>query len=71
MNESNHATHVNQWRFRSTFNQVYNLEFYYNDRSLNGTDILCQLVHVTTMLSAIDVDILGVTLDAGGSNAAS
>ena len=69
MNESKHATHVNQWRFRSTFNQVYNLEFYYNDGSLSGTDILRQLVHVTTMLSAIDVNVLGVTLDAGGSNA--
>ena len=69
MHESKHATHVNQWRFRSTFNQVYNLEFFYNNGNLNGTDILRQLIHVTTMLTAIDVDVLGATLDAGGSNA--
>ena len=35
-NEDNIAEYANQWKFRTTFNKTWNLEFIYNDGSLEG-----------------------------------
>ena len=66
--KNEHATYVNQWRFRSTHNKTTNLEFFMNSGSLTGDDMLHQLMHVLAMCNLINVKVVGLCLDAGGSN---
>ena len=64
------AIYVNQWCFRSTYNVIHNAEFFFNTGSLDGNDMLHQLIHVMILsYELIGVQILGLVSDAGGINA--
>jgi hypothetical protein len=63
------AIYVNQWHFRSTYNVCHNAEFFFNTGSLDGNDMLHQLIHVILSYELIGVKILGLVSDAGGNNA--
>ena len=62
------TSHVNQWRFRTYKNKVRNLEFYFNEGNTSRSEILRQLLHIVMCMSLIDVNVTGVSLDAGGNN---
>ena len=62
------ASYVNQWRFRSSHNVTASLEFFFNNGSLTGNDLMYQLFHVLSMCNNINIKILGLCLDAGGNN---
>ena len=62
------VSYVNQFRFRSTKNKTTNLEFFFNDGSFTGNELLYQLFHVLSMCNVVNVNVLGACLDAGGNN---
>ena len=63
------ATYVNQWRFRSIFNETRRIEFFYNSGSLSGDELMKQLFNILSMMKLIEVRILGFVSDTGGNNA--
>ena len=67
-NESTIVSYVNQWRFRSSHNKTASLEFFFNDGSLSGDDLMYQLFHVLSMCNNINIRVLGLCLDGGGNN---
>ena len=40
------ATYVNQWRFRSIYNETRTIEFFYNSGSLPGDELMKQLFNI-------------------------
>ena len=66
--DENIASHVNQWRLRTVYNEVMNLEFFYTSGDADGSELLRQFLHVLTCLSLIDIKVTGVLFDAGGNN---
>jgi hypothetical protein len=62
------ALYVNQWRIRTAFNKSANVEFFFNDGSLNGNELLFQLFHVCNQLNNVNIIVLLLMFDAGGSN---
>ncbi|GFH57354.1 hypothetical protein CTEN210_13830 [Chaetoceros tenuissimus] len=62
------ALYVNQWRIRTAFNKSANVEFFFNDGSLSGNEILYQLLHVCNQLNNVNIVVLLLLFDAGGSN---
>jgi hypothetical protein len=44
------AVYVNQWRWRSVYNETRNLEFFYNSGSLSANEVLHQMFHVMSNL---------------------
>jgi hypothetical protein len=63
------AVYVNQWRYRSTYGVLHNAEFFFNDGSLNGDELLDQLTHVLLSYELVGAKVLGIESDAGGNNA--
>ena len=63
------ATYVQLYRLCLLNGNAHNIQYFFNDGFLTGNEILGQLINIITMLSTIDIDIYGVTSDAGGSNA--
>jgi hypothetical protein len=61
------AVYVNQWRFRSVYNVIHNSNFYFNCGSLDGNELLSQMIHVDCGYEKIGVRIYGIVCDAGGS----
>ena len=43
------AQYVNQWRFRTIHGITHNVEFFFNNSSPTGDEMLEQVMHVTTM----------------------
>jgi hypothetical protein len=62
------ALYVNQWRFRSIYNVIHNSNFFFNSGSLDGNELLSQMMHVVCGYETIGVKIYGIVCDAGGSN---
>lgn len=62
------ALYVNQWRICTAFNKSANVEFFFNDGSLSGNEILYQLLHVCNQLNNVNIVVLLLLFDAGGSN---
>ena len=62
------ATYINQWLFCSSYNEVRNLEFYFNEGNTTGSKMLRQFLHVSMCLALVDVTVCGITLDASGNN---
>ena len=63
------AVYVNQWRFRSVHGVLHNAEFFFNDGSLDGDELLDQLTHVLLSYELVGAKVLGIVSDAGGNNA--
>jgi len=66
---TNPATHVNQWRYRSTDGRSYNCEFWFNYGSLTGDTLLRQFNQVVMHCESVGSIVLGMVCDAGGNNA--
>ena len=47
--------YLNQWKFRTCYNETRHLVFFLNNGSLSGGEILHQMFHETTMLNLIGV----------------
>ena len=62
------ASYVNQFRIRTARNVTANVEFFFNNRSLHGDEILFQLLHVTSQLNNVNMQVLMLCMDAGGNN---
>ena len=62
------AMYVNLWRLRTTKNVAYNCEFFYNNGSLTGDELLRQFLRVSGHCELIGVSILGLLNDAAGQN---
>jgi hypothetical protein len=62
------AMYVNLWRLRTTKNVAYNCEFFYNNGSLTGDELLRQFLRVAGHCELIGVSILGLLNDAAGQN---
>jgi len=63
------AKKVNQWRLRTVTGKHHNGEFWFNDRSLTGDELMWQFPHVVSCYEAVGIRILGFECDAGGQNA--
>jgi hypothetical protein len=61
------AVYVNQWRFRSVYNVIHNSNFFFNCGSLDGNELLIQMMHVVCGYEKIGVKIYGIVCDACGS----
>ena len=44
------STYVNQWRFRSSYNDTRNLEFFFNEGNTKSSEIIRQFLHVVMCL---------------------
>ena len=62
------AMYVNLWRLRTTKNVAYNCEFFFNNGSLTGDELLRQFLRVVGHCELIGVSILGLLNDAAGLN---
>ena len=62
------ATYINQWRFRSIYNETRTIEFFYNSGSLPGDELMKQLFNIISMMNLIEVRILGFVSDTRGNN---
>ncbi len=60
---------VNQFRFRSAANHTHTGEFFYNNGSLSGDELLRQIKQVIMGYEMIGVRIIGLSCDGGGNNA--
>ena len=63
------ATKVNQWMYHSSDGLLFPCNFYFNDGRLNATDCFTQLTQTVQACEAINRHVVGLNLDAGGSNA--
>ena len=66
--EGHLVTYVNQFRLRTCKNVSISLEFFFNDGTLDGNELMYQLFHVQSMLNNVGIDILMLSMDAGGNN---
>ena len=62
------TVYVNQWRFRSTNNLVHNADFFFNNGSLDGNELIRQMIQVVMSYEFIGVKVFGIVSDAGGGN---
>ena len=62
------SVYANQWRFRSTKGLVHNSDFYFNNGSLNGNELVRQFIDVVTSYESIGIKIYGIVSDGGGGN---
>jgi hypothetical protein len=62
------ATYVNLWRLRTTKNVAYNCEFFFNNGSLTGDELLRQFLRVVGHCELIGISVLGLLNDAAGQN---
>jgi hypothetical protein len=60
---------VNQYRFRSANNHTHTGEFFFNNGSLSGDELLRQVKQVIFGYEIIGVRIYGIVCDGGGNNA--
>jgi len=63
------AKKVNQWRLRTVKGKHHNGEFWFNNGSLTGDELMWQFTHVVSCYEAVGIRILGFECDAGGQNA--
>ena len=66
--EGSVAKYVNQWVYRSTHNEIFLLEFWFNAGSLPGEELLMQLDHVIRACEIIGLHVDYLCSDAGGGN---
>lgn len=66
--EDKTVSYVNLWKFHTSYNKTHILEFYYNNRSLDKSNLLGQLFHILSCLNLIGVQTKAIISDAGGSN---
>ena len=52
------TVYANQWRFRSTLNLVHNADFFFNSGSLDGNELIRQMIQVIVSYEFIGVKIL-------------
>jgi hypothetical protein len=57
------AVYVNQWRFRSVYNVIHNSNFFFNCISLDGNELLSQMIHVVCGYEKIGVKSYGLGKD--------
>jgi hypothetical protein len=62
------AVYVNQFRLRTTRGQIKNLEFFYNNGTLSGDELLEQVMHVISCCELAGIMIHALVCDAGGPN---
>ena len=62
------SVYANQWRFRSTHNLVYTADFFYNNGSLDGNELIRQMMQIVLSYEFIGVKIFGIISDTGGGN---
>ena len=62
------ASYVNQFRIHTARNVTANVEFFFNNGSLPGDELLSQLLHVTSQLNNVNIQVLMLCMDAGGNN---
>ena len=67
-NQKKVTVYANQWRFRSTKNLVHNADFFFNNGSLDGNELIRQMMLVVMAYEFIGVKIFGIVSDAGGGN---
>jgi hypothetical protein len=63
------AVYVNQWRFRFAYGVLHNAKFFFNDGSLDGDELLDQLIPVLLSYDLVGAKVIGIVSDAGGNNA--
>jgi len=63
------AKKVNQWHLHTVKGKHHNGEFWFNNGSLTGDELMWQFTHVVTCYEAVGICILGFECDAGGQNA--
>ena len=63
------AVYVNLFRIKTVGQDAMNAEFFFNNGSLTGDDLLAQLLRVITNYELVGVRIYGACSDSGGSNA--
>lgn len=66
--ESHLLSYVNQFRLRTCNNISASLEFFFNDGSLSGNEVMHQVFHVKAILNNVGICALMVQMDAGGNN---
>ena len=66
--EDHLVSHINQFRFRTCKNKSVSLEFFFNDGSLSGNELMHQLFHVKSMLNNVGIRALMLKMDAGRNN---
>ena len=49
------TVYANQWRFRSTNNLVHNADFFFNNGSLDGNELIRQMIQVVVSYEFIGV----------------
>ncbi len=69
LGDDNIAKKVNQWRLRTVKGIHHNGEFWFNNGSLTGDELMWQFKHVVSCYEAVGIRILGFECDAGGQNA--
>jgi hypothetical protein len=69
MTFTEHPLKVNQFRFRSIDNRTHTGEFFFNNGSLSGDELLKQTKQVIFGYEMAEAKILGLALDGGGNNA--
>ena len=63
------AKKVNLFRVRTIYGKTENLEYFYNDGSLTGDDLIGQLIRVIMLCEIVGIHIHVLVADAGGPNA--
>jgi hypothetical protein len=62
------ATFANVFRLRTCFNQTWNVAYFFNCGSLDGDDIVKQLLMVITACELVGLIVKLLMSDAGGGN---
>eukprot|EP00536_Pseudo-nitzschia_multiseries_P010146 jgi/Psemu1/25142/gm1.25142_g len=62
------ATYANVFRARTARNQTFNVAYFFNSGSLDGDDVLRQLLHVIAALEFVGFKVVMQMSDAGGAN---
>jgi len=62
------ATSVNLFRGRNIYNNAFNAEFYFNNGSLTGDELLGQMLHALCGFEVVGLIVIAGLGDTGGSN---
>ena len=62
------TVYTNQLIFRLTYNLVHNTDFFSNNRSLDGNELIRQIMQVVLLYEFIGVKHYDIVSDAGGRN---
>ena len=62
------SAYANQWRFRSTRDDIYNTFYYFTKGTLTCNDIAKEFIDMIIQYESIGVKMCGLLCDGGGSN---